>query len=128
MAGTDVTRVGRFTYDSDNQSGIIKRSYSFSYNEPNNITRIVGGVQSIGTSEEHLDLGADYPGSKHVYLILQNLDPTNYVQLGVATADYVVHVAPLDFIMVYLIVTDYIFIKANSAACRVEFSGVYVIS
>ena len=45
----------------------------------------VEGIQNIGTTEE--ELGATGLTSKG-WLFIRNLDATNYVQMGFATADY----------------------------------------
>ena len=75
-------------------------------------------VQSIGTSEEVLAQGADLgtPG----YVLVINLDATNYVEIGSTTGVYDIKLLAGEPAL-YRHNSATIYAKANTAACLVEY-------
>ena len=75
-------------------------------------------VQSVGTTEEALAQGADLgtPG----YLLVINLDATNYVEVGSTTGVYDIKLLAGEFAL-YRHNSATVYAKANTAACLVEF-------
>ena len=75
-------------------------------------------VQEIGTSEEALIQGTDVgtPG----YLMIKNLDATNYVEIGSTTGVYDIKMLAGE-ICCYRHNSATIYGLANTAACLVEF-------
>ena len=76
------------------------------------------GVQSVGASEEELAQGAEVgtPG----YVIVKNLDDTNYVEIGSTTGVYDIKLKAGE-VALWRHNSATIFAKANTAACLVEF-------
>jgi hypothetical protein len=101
------------TYDSDTGIGIV---------------RITTGdaeqmlVQNIGTSEEEITLLADITGGNGPgYAYLENLDDTNYVEVGTATTVYWMKLdAESKAILPLNSTVSSLFLKANTAACDVR--------
>lgn len=77
------------------------------------------GVQEIGTTEEQITIPTDI-GTPGV-LWIKNLDPTNFVQLGHATTAYLVRLDPGEVNVFRLDAGASLFLKADTAACRVQF-------
>jgi len=77
------------------------------------------GVQSVGTSEEELPQGADLgtPG----FVVVQNLDATNYVEIGHTTGVYGVKCKAGEPAVFRLDGTT-LYAKANTAACLVKYT------
>lgn len=77
-----------------------------------------GGTQSIGTSEEEIAQGAEVgtPG----YLLIKNLDDTNYVEIGSTTGVYDVKLLAGE-VALYRHNSGTIYAKANTSACLVEY-------
>ena len=75
-------------------------------------------VQEVGTSEEALAQGADVgtPG----FLLVKNLDATNYVEIGSTTGVYDIKLLAGEFCL-YRHNSATIYAKANTAACNVEY-------
>jgi len=75
-------------------------------------------VQSVGTSEEELTQGADLgtPG----YVLIKNLDATNYVEVGSTTGVYDIKLLAGE-VALYRHNSATVFAKSNTAACLVEY-------
>ena len=75
-------------------------------------------VQSIGTVEEELAQGADLgtPG----YVLIKNLDATNYVEIGSTTGIYDIKLKAGE-VALYRHNSATVYGKANVAACLVEY-------
>ena len=75
-------------------------------------------VQSVGTTEEELAQGAELgtPG----YVLLYNLDSTNYVEVGSTTGVYDIKLKAGE-IALYRHNSATLYAKANTAACLVEY-------
>lgn len=82
--------------------------------EPDNKNYITG-TQTIGTSEETLDVG---DVSSSGLIVVKNLDDTNYVEIGL-TGSYPIKLKPGQFCV--FPPTGTIYALANSADCDVEF-------
>lgn len=83
------------------------------------------GTQLIGTSDEQLVLPADISTAK--VLVLENLDATNYVELSYGTGGSFVAEIRLDAnggFAVFRPTSMTIYLKANTAACRVKWDVV----
>jgi hypothetical protein len=78
------------------------------------------GTVSIGTTEETVafsELGTEG------WLVMRNLDPTNYVQWGFATTAYGGRISPGGFAVFEMEPSVTLYMKANSAACLVQIKG-----
>lgn len=75
-------------------------------------------VQSVGTTEEALAQGADLgtPG----YMLVINLDATNYVEVGSTTGVYDIKLLAGEFAL-YRHNSATVYAKANTSAVLVEF-------
>ena len=75
-------------------------------------------VQAIGTSEEEVAQGADLgtPG----YVLLKNLDTTNYIEVGSTTGVYDIKLKAGE-IALYRHNSATIYAKANTAECLLEY-------
>lgn len=75
-------------------------------------------VQSVGTAEEELAQGAELgtPG----YILIKNLDSTNYVEVGSTTGVYDIRLKALE-VALYRHNSATVYAKANTAACLVEY-------
>ena len=75
-------------------------------------------VQSVGTTEEELAQGADLgtPG----YVLIINLDSTNYVEVGSTTGVYDIKLKAGE-LSLHRHNSATIYAKANTAACLVEY-------
>jgi len=75
-------------------------------------------VQSVGTTEEQLAQGADLgtPG----YVLILNLDSTNYVEVGSTTGVYDIKLLAGEFAC-YRHNSATVYAKANTSACLVEY-------
>lgn len=82
-------------------------------------TEVQSGQLDIGTSEETITWGADIGNEK--WLVLRNLDPTNYVQIGFATGNYGVRMRPGDPMWIPLEPGTTIYAIANTASCKVQY-------
>ena len=80
-------------------------------------------IMNIGTTEETIDINADIlAGSDPGLCLIFNKDATNYVQIGPATTVYQMQVPASRFCILWLnAAATQIFMKANTAACDVEF-------
>lgn len=82
-------------------------------------TEILRHVQLVGTSEEALYVGADIgtPG----YVLMKNLDPTNYVSVRAASgvAD-LIKLSPGE-IALFRLQSTAPYVIANTAACRLAY-------
>ncbi len=101
------------TYDSDVGIGIVRITTGDS-------EQMI--VQNIGTSEEEITLLSDITaGNGPYYAYFENLDDTNYVEVGTATTVYWMKMAAGDKALIPLNSTvTSIFLKANTAACDVR--------
>ena len=75
-------------------------------------------VQEVGTTEEALAQGADLgtPG----YMLIKNLNATNYVEVGSTTGVYDIKLLAGE-IALYRHNSATVYAKANTAACNVEY-------
>jgi hypothetical protein len=75
-------------------------------------------VQAVGTTEEQLAQGADLgtPG----YILIKNLDSTNYVEIGSTTGVYDIKLLAGE-IALYRHNSATIYAKANTSSCNVEY-------
>ena len=81
-----------------------------------------GRILAVGTSEEELTFSADVVGGCG-YLYLENLDPTNYIEVGFETTVYVIRLRPAQAAMVPIQPTQAsIFARSNTAACDLKFN------
>jgi len=76
------------------------------------------GIQSIGTAEEEVAQGADVgtPG----YVLIVNLDATNYVEIGSTTGVYDIKLLAGEKAL-YRHNSATIYAKSNTAACLCEY-------
>ena len=76
-------------------------------------------VQEVGTTEEALAQSADLgtPG----YMLVKNLDSTNYVEIGSTTGVYDIKLKAGE-VALYRHNSATVYAKANTAACKVEYS------
>lgn len=79
------------------------------------------GYLTIGTSEES---EAFSELSTEGWVLLKNLDATNYVQWGFATTAYGGRLEPGEFALFRLEPSTTLYLKANTAACKVLVMGV----
>lgn len=79
------------------------------------------GVQQIGTSEESISISADIgtPG----YVLLCNLDSSNYVEFGSTTGVYDIKLKAGE-VALYRHNSGTIYAKANTSPCNVEFIAI----
>ena len=77
-----------------------------------------GRMQNIGTSEETLDEGAV---STEGWLLMINLDSTNYVRWGFATGVYGGRMEPGEPALFRVNPSSTIYLIANTAACDVHY-------
>jgi hypothetical protein len=75
-------------------------------------------VQNIGTSEENIATFGDVGTEGWCYM--RNLDTTNYVQWGPATASYVGRLEAGETASFRMEPSTTLYLKANTAACEVE--------
>jgi len=75
------------------------------------------GVISVGTSEESVAFGEL---STVGWLVMRNLDPTNYVQWGFATTAYGGRLEAGETALFRLEPSTTVYLKANTAACLVD--------
>lgn len=75
-------------------------------------------VQEVGTGEEELEQGTDLgaPG----YLLLKNLDSSNYVEVGSTTGVYDIRIRAGE-VALYRHNSATIYAKATGGACDVEY-------
>jgi len=105
-----------------NNAGTITLGGDFTVNQVG--THFTSQVQDIGVTAEALDVGADI--GTIGFLLIRNLDPTNYVEVGsdnavannvaVILAGQAVPIKPKSGVTVYL--------KANTAPVQVEFLAI----
>lgn len=74
-------------------------------------------TQEVGTSEETLALG---DLASIGYVLIKNLDATNYVEAGVSTGVYHVKI-PASGIALCWFNGSAIYVKANTAACKIKY-------
>jgi len=84
---------------------------------------MVKSVQEVGTSEETLAIG---DCATVGYMIVKNLDATNYVELGVSTGVYHVKLLAGESALIRWNDASAIYALANTAACDVEYIAVEV--
>lgn len=73
-------------------------------------------VVDVGTSEESVDFGDVSPG----YVLLQNLDTTNYVEYTTVTTDYDLRLsANGGKALIQFSGAQTLYLKANTASCNV---------
>ncbi len=72
-------------------------------------------IQNIGTSEETLGEALTTTG----WILMRNLDATNYVEWGSATTEYVGRMEAGEFAVFRTIPAATLYLKANTAACDV---------
>ena len=76
--------------------------------------------QTVGTAEEQFAL-VDVASVR--FFVVQNLDPTNFVQVGTATGAYSIKLMPGDP-AVFPPNANALFLKADTAACKVNILAV----
>jgi hypothetical protein len=81
-------------------------------------TAIAHDIQSIGTSEETLNVGEVALAG---YAIFFNTDATNYVEIGKAAATYSIKLKPGEFAVLRLDSWSAVYAKANTAAVDLEY-------
>ncbi len=96
---------------------VVRRSYSDTIDVAGNVA--VQSVQSIGTSEEALTIPSDL--ATVGYAFIHNMDATNYVNIGPATARTDFKLLAGEAAMFRLDSGSTIYVKANTASCDVEF-------
>ena len=108
------------------QFDVNKGSFTDSFPVPSKLFTQTGtggggpGKFTAGTSESTLafsELGTEG------WLCMKNLDPTNYVQWGFATADYGGRISPGGFAIFEMEPSITLYIKANVAACEMQIKG-----
>lgn len=82
-------------------------------------TDFVSGTQQIGTTEEQISWSSDI--GDEGWMVIRNLDPTNYVQVGFATGVYGMRIYPGQFAVFPAEPGLSIYVKANTAACQVQY-------
>lgn len=75
------------------------------------------GVVNIATTEETVAFGDI---SNPTYLIVRNLDATNYVQLGFSTAVYGIRLLAGQVALFPMEPSATLYAKANTAACNIK--------
>lgn len=73
-------------------------------------------TQTIGTSEEQFAM-VDVASARYIYV--QNLDVTNFVQVGTAAGEYSIKLLPGDHAL-FPPNASALFLKADTAACKVS--------
>ena len=76
-------------------------------------------VNEIGTSEESITDFGDLATTEYGQCVIQNLDATNYIQVGFATGVYGIRIYPGDYAIFPLDDATDLFLIANTAACNV---------
>lgn len=76
------------------------------------------GIQAIGVAEEEIAQGIDLgtPG----YMLIKNLDTTNYVEVGSTTGVYDIKLKALEFAL-YRHNSGTVYAKADTDTCNVEY-------
>lgn len=77
-------------------------------------------IQNIGTSEESITSFGDISGANQGICIVQNLDNTNFVELGFATTNYPIKVSNNDIHTFRFNGDVDLYLKADTAACNVR--------
>ena len=81
------------------------------------------GVVDVGTSEETIAFGDCVPG----WVEMENLDETNYVEVGFSTTVYGIRlVASGGRCLFYLNTSATVYVKANTAACKVRVTSLNI--
>lgn len=75
-------------------------------------------VQTVGTAEESIVMPGDAaaPG----YIILRNMDATNFIEIGVTSTVYNIKLEPARPVAVFPIDGTTLFAKADTGACVLE--------
>lgn len=74
-------------------------------------------IQSIGTTEESITSFGDV--TTEGWCVLKNLDTTNYVQVGFSTTVYGIRLEATEHAVFRMEPSADLFLKANTAACKV---------
>jgi len=93
-----------------------KLSTTFSADQAGNFFE--SGIQSVGTTEESLDKGDVVTIGK---IAVRNMDATNYIQVGHLTGSYSIKLNPGEGFAGLTWGGSSVFVKANTAACNVEY-------
>lgn len=92
-------------------------SLSMSFLQDQTGDKYQGGIQTVGTAEESLDTNdVGVIG----FLAIRNNDDTNFVQVGATTTVYSIKLGPGGGALVPWNGSN-VFVKANVAACDVEY-------
>jgi len=75
------------------------------------------GTITVGTTESSLTFTQLTTAG---WVIMKNLDPTNYIQWGFATNVYGGRIRPLGFVIFQAEPGLTLFLKANTAACKLQ--------
>jgi len=110
----EVTVTATLTVDNGNVQ--MDKSITKSVTMTGNVVQ--NGVQEIGTSDEQLTVVADV--GTYGYILLRNLDSTNYIEVGAITAQYTAKLSAGE-IALFRPAANAIYAKANTAACDLEY-------
>jgi len=100
-------------FNKNGASVIANESVSVSITGSN----MVKDTQEIGTTEETLELPSDM--SSAGFLLIKNLDDTNYVDIGVTTGVYTVRIKAGE-IALFRPTSTTIYAKADTAAVSIQ--------
>ena len=109
--------IHRYTPATANQLPVTVPIMEF--NDDQTGTEVQSGQLDIGTSEETITWSADIGDEK--WLVLRNLDPTNYVQIGFSTGVYGIRLRAGDPMLIPLEPGTTIYALANTASCKVQY-------
>ena len=86
------------------------------------VTRRGGGpgTVDVGTVEQTVDFGGIVPG----FVILKNLDDTNFVELGFSSGVYGIKLQPGSLALFELVAGTSVFVKADTADCAVQITAI----
>lgn len=76
------------------------------------------GTQVIGIVDEQIALGADI--GTLGYVLIVNLDPTNFVRVGVEAENYAIKIKPGEP-QLFRPAANTLFAVADTAACKIQF-------
>ena len=116
----EITMVGQLT--------VLKGSLSFGIPRLTKLltwtgTKYTQGTQTIGfAAHELVALGSDHSSAVGGMCLFINLDPTNYLELGIddsATFEPLIRLVAGDFCM-FRSTTSAIYARANTAACELQ--------
>lgn len=98
----------------------VSETLSLSRQADINTGAVAKATQTIGTVEEQFAL-VDVADAR--YIVVQNLDATNFVQVGTAAGAYSIKLKPNDFAL-FPPNANALYLKADTAACKVQILAV----